>query len=63
MEVNKLTAIIPTSVLGTDEEGRTLVRCPTCGDTATVQADGRIICPLDEAISGWLRDQMRERLG
>jgi len=63
MEVHKLTAIVPTSVLGTDEQGRTLVRCPECGETATVQDDGRITCSLHEAISEQLHEQLLERLG
>jgi hypothetical protein len=46
----KSTAIIPTSILGRDDAGRMLVRCPSCGDTATVMDDGEIRCPLDEAL-------------
>lgn len=46
----KSTAIVPVNVLGQDDEGRTLVRCPECGDTATVMEDGEIRCPFAETI-------------
>lgn len=54
LEVWKSTAIVPVSILGQDDEGRTLVRCPECGDTATVMEDGEIRCPFGETIQAAL---------
>lgn len=47
LTVHKQAYYVPTSVIGTDEQGRTLVACPFCGDEAYVEADGRVVC------SGW----------
>lgn len=57
-EVEKLACLVPTSVLGTDEQGRMLVACPTCHEPAPVLADGTIACPLGEAIGDFLAQQL-----
>lgn len=58
LTVQRVSYYVQTSLLGTDEHGRTLVVCPSpgCGDTAYVDADGRIVCPTGEAISSFLAE-------
>jgi hypothetical protein len=62
MDIKKMTYVVPTSVLGYDDQGRMLVRCPECGDDATILDDGRIACPLGDAISDWLKQEARPLL-
>jgi hypothetical protein len=40
----------PVSIVGTDVHGRTVVICPHCSDEAVIEADGRVGCPLGEAL-------------
>jgi len=54
-DISYVSYFTPVSVLGTDDDGRTLVRCPECGEDATVQDDGRIACPLGDAVNAKLR--------
>lgn len=54
--VRKLTYHIPVTLLGLDELGRQQYRCPNpgCGDTAYIDADGRGMCPTDQAMRAFL---------
>ena len=56
MEIKKIGYYMPVNVIGADEQGRTLVQCPSrgCGDTAYVREDGRLVCPTGEAIDAIL---------
>lgn len=56
--VNKLSYHIPVQLLGLDEQGRQLYRCPSagCGETAYFDEDGRGHCPTDEAMLALIRD-------
>lgn len=56
--VTKAAAVVPVAIQGTDAEGRTLITCPTCGDTATVLEDGLVSCPTDQGIVGYLRPRL-----
>lgn len=49
--VKKVGYAVTMPILGTDEQGRTLVQCPNrgCGDTAYIAEDGRVVCPTGEA--------------
>lgn len=47
--VRKVVHHLQVAVVGTDEQGRTVVICPHCSDEAPIEADGRIACPLGEA--------------
>jgi hypothetical protein len=60
----KSVAVVPVVVLGQDEQGRQLVRCPAlgCGETATVEADGSIVCPVGKAEQDFLQQQVGEAL-
>jgi hypothetical protein len=40
---------VPASIIGTDEQCRTLIICPHCSDHAYIAEDGRVVCPLGEA--------------
>lgn len=62
IHVKKLRGIGLVNVLGTDEQGRTLVQCPSrgCGDTAYIDADGRVVCPTGEAVSAYLASVLAE---
>lgn len=55
MEIKKISYVAPVNVIGTDDDGRTLVMCPDCGDTAHLADDGRLVCPTGEAIGEYLR--------
>lgn len=59
-EVRKIAHKIPVNVIGTDDQGRTLVQCPSrgCGDIAYIADDGRLVCPSGEAIEEFLRDHV-----
>lgn len=59
--VTKQTYTLPTTVLGKDDQGRTLVACPFCGDEAAVEQDGRVACPTGQAIQRML-DEARPAL-
>lgn len=41
---------MPVTVVGTDDQGRTVVMCPIHLEAAPVDADGRIRCPTQEAM-------------
>ena len=49
----KIGYTVSMPILGTDEQGRTLVQCPSrgCGDTAYIAEDGRVVCPTGEAVN------------
>lgn len=49
----------PVSVIGTDEQGRTLIVCPHCYDDAYIAEDGRVVCPLGEATNRALEAGLR----
>lgn len=55
--IKKYGHIMQVNVIGTDDQGRTLVVCPSpgCGDTAYIDDDGRLVCPTGEAINEYLR--------
>lgn len=58
--VKKYSHIMPVNVLGTDDQGRVLVQCPSrgCGLAAYVADDGRVVCPAGEAEAEYLRQAM-----
>jgi hypothetical protein len=49
----------PVSVIGTDDQGRTLIVCPHCSDDAYIAEDGRVVCPLGEATNRLLEAGLR----
>lgn len=55
--VKKIGYVMPVNVIGTDDQGRTLIQCPArgCGDTAHIAEDGRLVCPSGDAITEYLR--------
>ena len=55
--VHKMAHYVPVTILGKDEQGRTLVRCPElgCGETATVMEDNSIVCPIGQAEAEFIR--------
>jgi hypothetical protein len=57
--VKKLVGYAQVKVLGTDEQGRTQIACPACGDTATIMDDGHVFCPTHVALTVALFDGMR----
>jgi hypothetical protein len=59
VEVHKMAYAVPVTVLGHDNQGRTLVRCPSrgCGETATVLDDGCVSCPVGEAEDSFLAEE------
>lgn len=56
MEIRKYGHVITVTVIGVDDQGRTLVRCPArgCGESAYIDDDGRVICPTAESIAEFL---------
>lgn len=51
------------AVLGTDEQGRTIILCPIHHDEAYVEPDGRVVCPTQDALDAFLvsaTDGMRD---
>jgi hypothetical protein len=58
VEVYKASYVVPTSIVGTDEQGRTLVTCPSCHEPAPVLEDGTIACPLGEVEAEVLRQTL-----
>lgn len=54
--VKKFSYYQPIDLLGTDEQGRQLYRCPTpgCGETAYFDADGLGHCPVGDAEKAFL---------
>lgn len=60
--VRKIAEYRTVQVLGTDGQGRVLVRCPGggCGDTAHVDADGTVVCPTCTALQAALARMMAE---
>lgn len=56
IEVRKLSHSVPVVLLGRDEQGRQLYRCPSagCGETAYFDEDGRGHCPTHDAITDFL---------
>lgn len=62
--VRKIAYQVPVEVLGTDEQGRTLVRCPSrgCGEPAYIAEDGHVVCTVGEAYSAFLSDAMDKLL-
>lgn len=57
--VKQISHHVPVAVHGQDEHGRTLVGCPTCGDTATVLDSGEVRCPTGAATD----DAIQQALG
>lgn len=57
MKIKKYGYVMPVTVIGIDDQGRTLVVCPSrgCGDTAYIAEDGRLVCPSGDAITEYLR--------
>jgi hypothetical protein len=48
------------SVVGKDDQGRTVVICPCCHEEAYVDpADGRVVCSFREAMEAFLADAAR----
>jgi hypothetical protein len=58
LDIQQVSYLMPVTILGTGEDGRTLVRCPECGDDATVLEDGRIYCPYGETIQNAVRNAL-----
>lgn len=58
--VHKQSHYLPTSILGKDGQGRTLVACPFCGDEAYVDPDrgNMVICPTGDAMRQLLDSAM-----
>lgn len=55
--VHKQVAVLPTTVLATDADGRpTSVMCPTHSEPAAVHEDGRITCPTCDALDALLAE-------
>lgn len=44
---------LPASVVGQDDQGRTLVVCPQCSGAAHVEPDGRVVCEDWAPIQGY----------
>lgn len=63
--VYKLGHITEVQLLGLDEQGRQLYRCPSagCGDTAYFDEDGKGHCPTDEAFMAFLRAAVEPLMG
>lgn len=58
--VRRIDYWTPTSVIGTDEHGRTLIVCPHCHDDAYIAEDGLVVCPTGEAINRVLGAGLRD---
>jgi len=54
------TWYVTVSVVGTDEQGRTLVLCPFCHERAHIDPDdGRIACPTGDSLQTFLDDALK----
>lgn len=51
-------ATVMASIIGTDDQGRTIIICPVHHDEAYVEPDGRVVCPMQDAMNAFLADAM-----
>ena len=58
LTVRRLVYWAPVSVVGRDDQGRTVVICPHCHDDAYIDEDGRVVCPTGEATNRLLEAGM-----
>lgn len=58
LTVHKLAHYVEVQLLGLDEQGRQLYRCPSagCGETAYFDQDGQGHCPTEEAFMAYLTE-------
>lgn len=56
--VREIAYYQPMSIVGTDDQGRTVVVCPSCHDEAYLAEDGRVVCAFGEAQEAFLRDAL-----
>jgi hypothetical protein len=61
--VHQVAHYQPVAYVGTDEHGRTLVTCPSCGTPAPILEGGRIACPLGDGVMEYLRREVAARMG
>lgn len=62
LTVHKIAYYQPVELLGLDEQGRQLYRCPSrgCGETAYFDEEGKGHCPAHEAASEYLSRVMAD---
>lgn len=56
IEVKLIPSYVQASVIGTDDQGRTIILCPIHRDEAYVEPDGRVVCPTQDAIDAVIHD-------
>ena len=64
IEVKVIPSYVQASIIGTDDQGRTIILCPIHHDEAYVEPDGRVVCPTQDAMdavihSAWLDMEKR----
>jgi len=58
LTVTVFDSTIQAAIIGTDDQGRTIILCPIHHDEAYVEPDGRVVCPTQDAMDDFLRKAM-----